>query len=477
MSNNITFIAKLNNKEFNDSANQAKTQIDGLERAMISANLKATAIAGALKTVFHTAVDIVKDIYKSGVEMQKPWDDLTVSLRGQGKALGDVRKQVEEFTSALGKAKGVDDEALVGVLAELTKGGEDLNSAMKDLNFTMDIAARNNMSLSEAAQLLNKAHEGNVKAIKAMGVSWKESTNDIENARNAQEALARSVVGAHDDMMARDPAKRLAAAWGELKDTLVQGIFPALQEGLANFTETINGLDPSAIQSFAQKAGESFRSLTDQVGMATDTIKQAPSALGAIKEGAQGFADKADDWRDKLKAKAKIGIAGATAGIKDFLGLSSPEDQQKTLGYVAEQQAKIDAIEKRQATAIDNTAPERLYQKYFSGDPAKVVGTSQYMLPRDRIARAAGPAAGQGGQLGTPYISPVLQQQQRDEIAQEWEKGLQEYNDAVHRRQERNRNAAMDEIRQQRAHLQIQSPMRLQVVKVGGMHGSRGSGR
>lgn len=471
MSNNITFAIKLDNGNFNQGAQEGERAIGSLERTMISANTKAALLADGIKEIAKKAVELGKDFFETGVAMQKPWDDLGTSMRGRGQDLELVRKRVEDFTGSLGKLKGVDDEALVSVLAELVKGGRDVEAAMGQTNLVLDVAARHHLQLSESAELVNKAYQGNVKGIKALGVQWVESTNDMENARRAQEALATSVAGAHDQMMERNPAVAMEVAMMEMKDTFVKEVFPSIKDGVKFVSETINSLDAEKVKAFAADSAEGIATLIDATTMAGDALKNLPGMGKSAVQAITGSEKKAANWRDRTLAKGKAYWRAGMQAIDDWMGLQQvpsspsfdPDAPGRSAQYIMSQLIKVNNLEAEAAQTPDALAPERLLQNFAPN----AAGTSGYQTLSERINALRSNAKPRPATPTAPVeVSPIVAQRQREELQKKAREEVLAQEQAL----------SASGVRFGQG-LQIQSPMRLQVVKVGGMHGSRGSGR
>jgi hypothetical protein len=224
-------------KNFIDGLDKAdketKTFSNKLDNALqkgAAAFLAVGAAAGAM------AIKIGIDAVKAAVEDEKAQKSLAITLRNTTKATDAQVKSVEDYIDKTARATGVADDQLRPSLDRLVRSTQDVTKAQKLQQLALDIAAGTGKDLATVTEALGKAYDGNLGALKRIGVPLDENIVKTKDFDAATKALSETFAG-QADAAAETFAGRMARikiAIDEAKEQLGQALLPLL-ERFANF--------------------------------------------------------------------------------------------------------------------------------------------------------------------------------------------------------------------------------------------------
>jgi hypothetical protein len=143
----------------------AKTTSESIKDAGTKAGIAFAAIsAGALLAA------------KSAAEDEQNSAQLANTLKNVTGANQDTVKSVEDYINKATLATGIADDKLRPAFQRLVMSTKDVGEAQKLTNLAMEIATAKHIDVQAAANALAKAHDGNMGALKRLGVSLDETT-------------------------------------------------------------------------------------------------------------------------------------------------------------------------------------------------------------------------------------------------------------------------------------------------------------
>lgn len=143
----------------------AKTTSESIKDAGAKAGIAFAAIsAGALMAA------------KSAAEDEQSSAQLANTLKNVVGATDDTVKSVEDYINKTTLATGIADDKLRPAFQRLVMSTKDVGEAQKLSNLAMEIATAKHIDVQAAANALAKAHDGNMGALKRLGVSLDETT-------------------------------------------------------------------------------------------------------------------------------------------------------------------------------------------------------------------------------------------------------------------------------------------------------------
>ena len=148
------------------------------------------AIAGA------AAAKFAYDSLKAAAEDQKSQQQLALALTNTTKATKAQVKQSEDFITKMQLSYGIADDKLRPALASLARGTGNLTEAQDLLGLAMDVSAGTGKDLGAVSLALVKAHNGNIGALKRLGIPLADNIVKSKDFNAATQVLAKTFGGA-----------------------------------------------------------------------------------------------------------------------------------------------------------------------------------------------------------------------------------------------------------------------------------------
>ena len=214
--------------------------------AFAAAGIAAAAYAGKL----------LIDGVKAAIADQAAQEKLATTLENVTGATNDQIKSVEDYITKTSLANGITDDKLRPSLDRLVRSTKDVTEAQKLQSLALDIAAGTGKDLQAVSEALAKAHDGNLGALKKLGVGIDENIIKSKDFDAATAALATTFEGQASKQADTFQGKmqRLNIAFDEAKETVGSYVLDALTPLLSGFVD--KGIP--AIQSFADNLGKTL---------------------------------------------------------------------------------------------------------------------------------------------------------------------------------------------------------------------------
>ena len=302
-----------------------KQFIDGLDKADKETRTFSDKLGSALKTgavafaalgaaAGVAAIKIGVDAVKAAIEDEKAQISLAQTLKNVTKATDAQIKATEDYIDKTARATGVADDQLRPSLDRLVRSTQDVTKAQKLQQLALDIAAGTGKDLATVTEALGKAYDGNLGALKRIGVPLDENIVKTKDFDKAVIALSETFEG-QADAAANTFAGRLARfkiAIDEAKESLGQALLPLL-ERFAKFATDI--LAP-ALQGIVDGLTGKKKSVVPSLGMFEEKTNDAEDAgynLGtALRDLGSGLGSLAGSFDDST---------GEESGFVRFINL------------------------------------------------------------------------------------------------------------------------------------------------------------
>lgn len=216
---------------------------------------------------------------KSAAEDDAGQRKLALALKNTAGATSTQVSAVEKWISAQGAATGIADDQMRPALARLATSTHDLTKAQDLARLAQDVAAGTGKDYVTVATALAKANDGNVGALKRLGVSIKDTDNWQQQLASTFQGQSAS---AADSITGR--FARMSLVMDETKESLGASLLPAM--------ESFSGVVLSKGVPALTKAVDLFTSLPGPVqgtvlGIGASVLAFATLgvALGKIGEG------------------------------------------------------------------------------------------------------------------------------------------------------------------------------------------------
>jgi hypothetical protein len=251
----ITFDADFD--ELKKGVKGAQNEVEGFGSKMGGFAKKAGAafaVAGAAAAAY--AGVLLVDGVKSAIEDEAAQAKLATTLGNVTGATKDQIAAVEDYITQTALANGITDDVLRPSLDRLVRSTKDVEEAQKLQTLALDIAAGTGKDLKTVSEALGKAYDGNLGALKKLGVGIDESIIKSKNFDAAAAALSKTFEGQASKQAETFQGKmaRLTVAFDEAKETVGSYVLDALTPLVSNFVD--KGIP--AIQDFAKNLGETL---------------------------------------------------------------------------------------------------------------------------------------------------------------------------------------------------------------------------
>jgi hypothetical protein len=226
---------------------------DALQKGA-AAFLAVGAAAGAM------AIKIGIDAVKAAVEDEKAQKSLAITLKNTTKATDAQVKAVEDFIDKTARATGVADDQLRPSLDRLLRSTQDITKAQKLQTLALDISAGTGKDLATVTEALGKAYDGNLGALKRIGVPLDENIVKTKDFDAATKALSETFAG-QADAAAETFAGRMARikiAIDEAKEQLGQALLPLLERFAKFATEQLAPALQGLVDGLTRKGKQSL---------------------------------------------------------------------------------------------------------------------------------------------------------------------------------------------------------------------------
>jgi hypothetical protein len=279
-----------------------KQFIDGLDKADKETKSFSSKLGSALKTgalafaalgaaAGAAAIKIGVDAVKAAIEDEKAQISLAQTLKNVTKATNAQVKATEDYIDKTARATGIADDQLRPSLDRLVRSTQDVTKAQKLQQLALDIAAGTGKDLATVTEALGKAYDGNLGALKRIGVPLDENIVKTKDFDAAVIALSETFEG-QADAAANTFAGRLArfkVAIDEAKESLGQALLPLLERFAKFATDTL----APALQGIIDGLTGKKKSVVPSLGMfaeATNEGEEAGYNLGvALRELGSGL--------------------------------------------------------------------------------------------------------------------------------------------------------------------------------------------
>lgn len=250
---------------------------------------------------------------------------------------------VEAYASAQGKLGFSDDEVRVS-LGQLVGVTHDATEAQELNTLAQDLARAKNIDLATATDIVTKAHEGNGKALKGLGI-------DIEGAVTGADFLAaaeRNVNGAAEEWAATNEGKLAVSnvavgeameKVGEIVDKVASVAVPMLADAFVKvvdvFTDVWTATEPirtklaPILTTVFAAIGDVIDDALDSIGAVIDAVGEAMRLVGLLdsaikKSGAATQSGQSQSLLgtigDSLTHSSLGQAVGGGLGVLGFIG-------------------------------------------------------------------------------------------------------------------------------------------------------------
>ena len=220
----------------------------------------AFAVAGAAAAAY--AGKLLVDGVKSAIEDEAAQAKLATTLKNVTGATDNQIKAVEDYITKTALANGITDDKLRPSLDRLIRSTKDQTKAQELQTLALDIAAGTGKDLQAVSEALGKAYDGNLGALKKLGVGIDDSIIKSKDFDAAAAALSKTFEGQASQQAETFAGKmaRLNVAFDEAKETVGSYVLDAItplvsnivNKGIPALTDFANNLGKTLGPAFGQ---------------------------------------------------------------------------------------------------------------------------------------------------------------------------------------------------------------------------------
>lgn len=341
--------------------------VSGLERRLAGLQSTVKKLGAAIGVTFVANKIIafgrsaVEEFAKSRGEAAR----LSGAIENLGTASAGALPQAQALVKSLAKLSGRDDGAITDAFANLITKTGSLAAAQSNLALVLDVAAKKQIDLVPASDLVGQALNGNAKAFKELGIVTGSHAEKMEELRKRYAGFAenegRSLTG---------QLGSLSNAWSDLKKAVGEAL-----------TQTAGG------QSVIVKVTEVLTDLTNAIKANPDAVRAMGHGVETLARGVLAPFVMILGESVRLLAQftfAVVGLNRAVIASRRLFGQSSPEIEKENAALME----KVRAYE-----AVANAASKAAH--VIAGTPqGKIIAATNADLA---ILAGNGTVPGAGG--------------------------------------------------------------------------------
>ena len=307
---------KANVSEFTAAMGEARTEMSSVEAKGISSFDK---LAGFGKAALFGLGAAAVGVGVLGVEMADKFEQshakLETALKNAGSSFEQFKEPIDKAQKSM-EAYGYTNAQTQEALGNLTTALKDPNKALADLSLAADLAKYKHIDLADAATAVARAQEGNLRALKQLGIDLPIAATSASKLAAAHDALSKATDAASTYLKAHSDATNTSSKSHAAYETLLGKVESAQQkvnDQSSAGTEIMKGL-ASAIGGQAAAQAETFSGKMQALkATSEDVAKNIGLALIPILEKLMETIKSVIDWFTQHKAIAEaVGIVIGT---------------------------------------------------------------------------------------------------------------------------------------------------------------------
>lgn len=177
-------------RAFNSAGNDARKFGQNAERGSQGLRrMSVMAAAAGVATVGVLAIGLKKSA-AAAIDAQASNARLAAQLTTMGKNTAQVRGQIDKTVQSLSAMSGFDDEDLQDAFTTLVRTTGDVAKAQGQLGLIADVARGRQISLAQAAQIVNRVNAGSVGGLRRLGIEVDKNTTKEEGLAKLRQKFA-----------------------------------------------------------------------------------------------------------------------------------------------------------------------------------------------------------------------------------------------------------------------------------------------
>lgn len=288
----------------------------GLGGGLIGGVGKAGIIGAGVAAGSAVAFTALKKVTDAAKEAQVAQAGLNQAFASAGVSQKAFGKQVDQTIQSVSKLAGIDDEEVSRNFANLLRTTGSIAKARKDVALAANIARARNISLAAASKVVEKAENGQLRGLKALGVQIDKTTTSSEAIDRAQrkfagsaEAYGRTAQGAQD---------KLAVSFENLQEQLGVKLLPLITRLSLRLIEFIDWSEKNW-PKFAKAVGDAYNAAKPFIDQTIGLIKGVANEIIGVVRIVHGIFT--GDWAEAWKGFKQVAIDGIGGVVRALVAL------------------------------------------------------------------------------------------------------------------------------------------------------------
>lgn len=183
-----------------------KSVFSGLNGVL--AGLGIASAGAALSALFTRAIEEAAGADRASLQLRD-------SVERLGLSYDALEPKISAYVDAQAAAAALDNDDVATALATLVTRSGDLTGSMEMLNTVLGLSAKEHMDLNSAADLVGRAMTGQLKPLRALGITTKDQSDALRLLRDQYAGFAEKEAATFEGMQ-----RRLSVGWANLLEAM-----------------------------------------------------------------------------------------------------------------------------------------------------------------------------------------------------------------------------------------------------------------
>jgi hypothetical protein len=288
----------------------------GLAGGLLSGVGKGGMIGAGIAAGTGVALVGLKKVVAAAKEAQVAQAQLDQAFAASGKSSVKFGAQVDRSIRSISKMAAFDDEDVSSAFASLLRTTGSIEKATRGAALAANIARARRISLAAATKIVEKAENGQLRGLKAIGVQLDSNTTTTEALERAQQKFAGSA--AAYGKTAAGAQEKLGVAFENLEEKVGAKLLPTLTKLTLKLVELIDWSEKNWPR-FAKAVEDAYRKVKPIIDSQLALFKGVGNAVAGMVRIVHGLFT--GDWAEAWKGFKQYAVDGVGGVIKAVLSL------------------------------------------------------------------------------------------------------------------------------------------------------------
>jgi len=289
---------------------------------------KAGAIGAGVAVGSAAALKGLQSVIAAAKDAQVAQANLAQAFAATGTSTAKYETQVNKAIQSTSKLAAIDDELVSESYASLLRTTGSVAKATRGVALAADIARARKISLAAATKVVEKAENGQLRGLRALGVQIDKNTTSTEAIERAQKQFAGSAVAY--GRTAAGAQQKLAVAFENLQERIGTKLLPVVTELTLKLVDFIDWSEKNW-PKFSKSVQNAYVKAKPFIDATVGEIRGIANAVQGMVRIVHGIFT--GDWAEAWKGFKQYAIDGIGGVLKAMATL--PLRLAKSLGKAA----------------------------------------------------------------------------------------------------------------------------------------------